>query len=169
MIHIYTGEGKGKTSAAIGLALRMAGSGGRVLIAQFLKDHTSSELVSLAKIEEIDIMSYPHKVSFLKRMNEEELLFAKEKNREYFEKILACCDKYDMLLLDEFCAAYRYDLIDRERALDFLHHKPKKLELVLTGRDADPKLIELADYVSEIKKIKHPFDRGIGARRGIER
>lgn len=168
LIHIYTGEGKGKTTAAIGLALRMAGSEGRVLIAQFLKDGSSAELVPLEAIEEIDVIRYPYPVAFLRRMNKEELLFAREKTREYFEKITACCDRYDMLLLDEFCAAYRYELIDRERALDFLRNKPRRLELVLTGRDADPDLIELADYVSEIKKIKHPFDRGISARRGIE-
>lgn len=168
LIHIYTGEGKGKTTAAIGLALRMAGSRGRVLIAQFLKDGSSAELIPLEKIEGIDLIRYPYPVAFLRRMNREELLFAREKNREYFEKITACCERYDMLLLDEFCAAYRYELIDRESALNFLRNKPRKLELVLTGRDADPELIELADYVSEIRKIKHPFDRGISARRGIE-
>ena len=75
---------------------------------------------------------------------------------------------YDILVMDEFMAAYRYGLIPQEEALAFLQEKPESLEVVLTGRDPDEKLVELADYVSEIRKVKHPFDRGIRARRGIE-
>ena len=76
--------------------------------------------------------------------------------------------RYDVLVIDEFMAAYRYDLIPKEEAIEFLKKKPKELEIVLTGRNPDEKLIELADYVSEIKKVKHPFDQGIYARKGIE-
>ena len=73
-----------------------------------------------------------------------------------------------MLVIDEFMAAYKYDLIPKEEAIEFLEKKPKELEIVLTGRNPDEKLVELADYVSEIKKVKHPFDQGIPARKGIE-
>ena len=73
-----------------------------------------------------------------------------------------------MLVIDEFMAAYKYDLIPKEEAIEFLEKKPKELEIVLTGRNPDEKLVEMADYVSEIKKVKHPFDQGISARKGIE-
>lgn len=76
--------------------------------------------------------------------------------------------RYDVLVIDEFMAAYKYDLIPKEEAIEFLEKKSKELEIVLTGRNPDEKLIELADYVSEIKKVKHPFDQGIYARKGIE-
>ncbi|HJC44401.1 MAG TPA: cob(I)yrinic acid a,c-diamide adenosyltransferase, partial [Candidatus Mediterraneibacter gallistercoris] len=81
---------------------------------------------------------------------------------------MAADGSYDILVMDEFMAAYRYGLIPREEALTFLREKPAGLEVVLTGRDPDERLVELADYVSEIRKVKHPFDRGIRARRGIE-
>lgn len=168
LIHIYTGEGKGKTTAAIGLAVRMAGNESRVLFSQFLKDGSSGEILLLQQIEGIDCMVYPYKVDFIKRMNREELSITKQRQREYFRKIVQKAQKYDMLILDEFCPAYYYDMIDREKALEFLKNKPEKTEIVLTGRNADSELIALADYVSEIRKVKHPFDKGIRARRGIE-
>ena len=145
LIHIYCGDGKGKTSAAIGLAVRAAGSGLKVLFTRFLKNESSGELAILDDISQIKVLQ-------LWRAIELEILTG----------------RYDVLVIDEFMAAYRYDLIPKEEAIEFLEKKPKELEIVLTGRNPDEKLIELADYVSEIKKVKHPFDQGIYARKGIE-
>ena len=131
MIQIYCGNGKGKTTAATGLAVRAAGSGMKVLFARFLKNENSAELWKYA--------------------------LDRAKNG-------AC----DMLVMDEFMAADRYGLIPHEEAIQFLKEKPEGLEVVLTGRDPSEDLIRIADYVSEIRKVKHPFDCGVYARRGIE-
>ena len=141
LIHIYCGDGKGKTSAAIGLAVRAAGSGLKVLFTRFLKN------LSEEKKQEV-------RETYLQLWRAIEL------------EVLT--GRYDVLVIDEFMAAYKYDLIPKDEAIEFLKKKPKELEIVLTGRNPDEKLVELADYVSEIKKVKHPFDQGIYARKGIE-
>ena len=169
-IHIYTGDGKGKTSAAMGLALRMAGHGKRVLLAQFLKDGSSGELLALEKLPELHCLRMEEHFGFFWTLDDAE----KEKERvavqRYFAEILEAVEreKPALLILDESIAAYRLGLIPRERFLDFLDRKPEDLELVLTGRDAPEELKARADYVSEIVKRKHPFDAGIPAREGVE-
>ena len=163
LVHIYCGDGKGKTSAAIGLAVRAAGNGMKVLFTRFLKTEDSGELKILDQISGIEVIH-------LKTLSEQE---KKEMSEMYFrlwKEILVDVRKeeYDVLVMDEFMAAYNYGLIPNEDAITFLKEKPEKMEIVLTGRNPDMQLIELADYVSEIKKRKHPFDRGIYARKGIE-
>lgn len=170
LIHVYTGDGKGKTTAAVGLALRMAGAGGRVLFAQFLKDGSSNEIKLLKQINEIECLPYRHNIKFIKDMSDEEFNFALKENSRYFDEITvrAVKDNYNMLVMDEFMAAYNFGLLDKTKALKFLETKPSGLEVVLTGRDVPEQICKNADYISEIKKIKHPFDRGICARNGIE-
>ncbi|NLO97480.1 MAG: cob(I)yrinic acid a,c-diamide adenosyltransferase [Peptococcaceae bacterium] len=171
LIHIYCGDGKGKTTAALGLAIRAAGRGFRVFIIQFLKDQKTGELVSLAKIPEIKIMRGENfQAAFSWQMTEEQ----KQQCRLHHDKMLkqgiaaARNGEVDLLILDEAIAAYNLKLVDSKLLLEFLNTKPEALEVVLTGRDPAPELVELADYVSEVKKIKHPFDRGVKARKGIE-
>ena len=103
-------------------------------------------------------------------MTEEEKQEAKEVYSNLWQEAVrrAVEEEYDMLVADEFMAAYRYEFIDHVHALDFLKNKPGKLEVVLTGRDPAPEIQELAEYISEVKKIKHPFEQGVPARRGIE-
>jgi cob(I)yrinic acid a,c-diamide adenosyltransferase len=170
LIHIYTGDGKGKTTAAIGLAVRTAGSGGKVLFSQFLKDGSSSEIKLLNKIDNINCISYKHKIKFIKDMSSEEFDSALKHNACYFDEIReeAVKNNYSLFIMDEFIAAYNFGLIDKAKAMEFLETKPSWLEVVLTGRDAPAKICNIADYISEIKKIKHPFDIGVYARKGIE-
>ena len=170
LIHIYCGDGKGKTSAAIGLAVRAAGNGMKVLFTRFLKTEDSGELKILDQISGIEVIHLKKSFGFYKTLSEQG---KKEMSEMYFrlwKEILVKSRKeeYVVLVMDEFMAAYNYGLIPNEDAITFLKEKPERMEIVLTGRNPDERLIELADYVSEIKKRKHPFDRGIYARKGIE-
>lgn len=168
LIHIYCGDGKGKTTAATGLAVRMAGNQGKVLFTQFFKNGGSSEIKAMQQIDGITTM---HADTVCKRyvnMNEDQVVDAKESMQRLLEAIIEEAPKYDLLVLDEIISAYTYEMFDRNTLLEFLKCRPKTLEIVMTGRDPASELVELADYVSEIKKIKHPYDRGIDARRGIE-
>lgn len=170
LLHIYCGDGKGKTTAATGLAIRAAGTGKRVLFSRFLKNKNSGELTILDSIPEIEVIHPEKSFGFFYTLSEEE----KEEMRQLYGKLWeeiarkAETGKYDMLVMDEFMAAYQLAVIDREKAASFLKNRPENLEVVLTGRDPAPEILELADYVSEIQKVKHPFDQGIPARRGIE-
>ena len=170
LIHIYCGDGKGKTSAAVGLAVRAAGRGEKVLFARFLKNEDSGELNVLDAFPEIDVIHLDKVYGFFYRLNEEEKEEARKTYGDLWKKILQRIsdEAYGVLVMDEFMAARQYGLIPQEEALSFLKEKPDSLEVVLTGRDPDDRLVELADYVSEIRKVKHPFDRGIRAREGIE-
>lgn len=170
LIHIYCGDGKGKTSAAAGLAVRAAGWGKRTLFVRFLKNENSGEVKALKQISEIEVLPLKKSYGFFSSLTEEEKKEAQATYRELWREAVSLISggSFDILVADEFMAAYNYGLIPQEEALRFLKEKPESLEVVLTGRNPDPQLVELADYVSEIRKIKHPFDRGVGARRGIE-
>lgn len=170
LLHIYCGDGKGKTTAATGLAVRAAGSGMKVLFVRFLKNEESGELAILDRIPEIEVIHLEKSFGFFRTLSAGE---QKECIRVYKELWESAVRKirdgsYDMLVLDEFAAAYHYGMIEKESALEFFHHRPQNLEVILTGRNPAQELIEIADYVSEIQNRKHPFDRGIRARRGIE-
>lgn len=169
-IHIYTGDGKGKTTASAGLALRFAGHGGKVLFTQFMKDGTSGEVHMLRQISNVTVESCDRSFGFSFLMNEEEKKEAFDYYSVHLEKILkeAVEGGYGLLVMDEAVGACNVPFIDENRLIDFLKNKPENLEVVLTGRDPSDRLVEIADYVSEIKKIKHPFDAGIPARDGIE-
>lgn len=168
-IHIYCGDGKGKTTAAMGLALRAAGSGKKVVVVQFLKDGTSSELHILRQLPQMQVLVCEECFGFFWNMTEEQKEAAGRAYTELFDRASQAAKKGAFLLvMDELIAAYNHRLVDREQVLAFLREKPESLEVVMTGREPAPELLELADYVSEIQKRKHPFDRGVGARRGIE-
>ncbi len=170
LLHIYCGDGKGKTTAATGLAVRASGSGMRVLFARFLKNEFSGELKILDQIPEIEVMHLEKSYGFFKNLSEKE----KEEVREMYGRLWNTIREkirtgdYDMLVIDEFMAAYRYGLIPNEEAVRFLKDRPEKLEVVLTGRDPADEIRKLADYISEIKMVRHPFEKGILARKGIE-
>lgn len=170
MIHIYCGDGKGKTTAAIGLAVRAAGCGMKVLFARFLKNEDSGELRVLDSVPEIEVLHLKRSYGFFNTLSEETKAEVRQMYGELWDRIRKKVSggQFQMLVIDEFMAAYRYELIDRVDAIEFLEGKPEALEVVLTGRDPSLKLISLADYVSEIQKVKHPFDQGILARRGVE-
>jgi cob(I)alamin adenosyltransferase len=166
MIHIYTGEGKGKSTAAVGLAVRAAGRGKRVVIVQFLKGSETGELAVLKHIPNVTLLRNMRNYGFFHTASEDDrAAMCRENNANLQAALQIPCD---LLILDEVCAAYRLGAIDRT-AIDTLVLNPaQNRELVLTGRDAPEHFREAADYVSEIRKVKHPFDTGIAAREGIE-
>lgn len=169
-IHIYCGDGKGKTSAALGLAVRAAGRGKKILIMRFLKNEDSGEVAALQKIPGIVVIPCFREFGFVFQMNEKEKAEAAEYYQRQFEDTCqeAAGGEYDVLILDEIMAACNYGMVREGDVVNFLEHKPENLEVVLTGRNPSVRLWELADYISEIGMKRHPFQRGIGAREGIE-
>lgn len=168
-LHVYCGDGKGKTTASVGLAVRAAGNGMKVLFGQCMKDGSSSEVEMLKKLG-ITYQCCTERFGFFWNMTEEQKNAAACAYTGLFEEMTkkASEEAYDLLVIDEFMSAYNHGLIDQKKALDFLLHRPEKLEIVLTGRDPGAEILELADYVTEMRKVKHPFDEGIPARKGIE-
>lgn len=171
LIHIYCGDGKGKTTAAVGLAVRCAGRGNKVLLVQFLKSRDSGELYSLAKLPDIEIMRGKESKKFTFQMNEEEKHALLIEHNKMFEQVLAKIKNggYSLLILDEVIGALNAKVFEMPKLIEFLRHKPENLEVVLTGRNPASELVEIADYVSEMRKVKHPMDKGIMAREGIEK
>lgn len=171
MIHIYEGDGKGKTTAAVGLSIRAAGAGKKVLFTQFLKDGTSHELGILKKIEEIEVFSCETNPGFVFQMTDEEKKMASGMYTQYFanikEKLVDTT--YDLLVLDEILDACTTGMIQEEALIDFLRTRYIGLEVVLTGHKCSLQLEQMADYYSKITKIHHPYDMGIKARDGIEK
>lgn len=166
MIQVYTGNGKGKTTAALGLALRAAGAGLKVYIGQFVKGKNYSELSVLRKIKNIKLEQFGRSCFVKEAPNQKDIALAKKG----FEKIKKIISKriYDMVILDEINIALKLRLISLKEVFSLIKNIPENLELVLTGRYAHPKILKIADLVSEIKEIKHYYKKGIKARRGIE-
>ena len=171
LIHIYCGDGKGKTTAALGLTIRCAGHGNKVLFVQFLKSWVTGELNSLKFLENVEVMRAKPTPKFTFQMNEEEKEQVTQEHLSLFEAVKVKClsQKIDLLVLDEIVGACDRGVFEKAALLDFLKNKPQELEVVMTGRNPFPELVELADYVSEVCKRKHPKDKGIMARKGIER
>ena len=166
-VHVYTGNGKGKTTAAIGLAIRAAGAGMRVYIAQFVKGMHYSELDSLDRyVDRITLKQYGRDC-FIEREPEEEDIQAARQGLEEVKGILASGD-YQMVILDEANIATHYNLFSPDELIEVVRSKPEAVELVITGRNADPKVVALADLVTEMKEIKHYYNKGVQARPGIE-
>jgi cob(I)alamin adenosyltransferase len=171
LVHIYTGDGKGKTTAAIGLAVRACGAGMKVLFVQFLKSIETGELDSFEKLAPgICTMRGCNCKKFVYSMSPEEFNMAKQEATQIFQDIKTrlFSGEYDMVVLDEMLGTISVGFIDEKAVIELIQTKPQKVELILTGRGASQELIEIADYVSEIKAIKHPYDKRIGARKGIE-
>ena len=170
LIHIYCGENKGKTTAAVGLAVRAAGAGKKVLFVQFLKKGDSAELNILNNIPSLETSVCEKPYGFIWTMDEAEKARAQADFTLLFDEAAqkASREQYDLLVLDEILGAVSCGMVPEEKLLRFLKEKPADLEIVLTGRDPSDGLMELADYITEMKKIKHPFDKGIAARYGIE-
>lgn len=167
-VHVYCGEGKGKTTASIGLSIRALGSGYKVVFAQFLKTSQTGELESFQNLENIEVIRSNKPMKFTFQMNEEELAECKNINEFMFQEIIGReFTEKTLLVLDESVGTMEKGLLDEEMVLDFLRSNPL-CEVVLTGRGPSDALLELADYVTEMKKIKHPYDKELPARRGIE-
>ena len=169
LVHLYCGDGKGKTTAAVGLAVRHSGRGGKVVFAQFLKDGTSGECRVLAKLGVTVLAANPvGKFSF--RMTEEEKAETAAALGRTFDAAtgFAVRERATLLVLDEVCAAVNCGFLPEKTLTEFLESRPDSLEVVLTGRDPSENLQVHADYITEMKKRRHPFDEGVAAREGIE-
>lgn len=167
-IHIYYGDGKGKTTAAVGQIIRAAGSGLDVLVFQFLKDNSSNERNILEQIPNITCLPGREHVKFYNQMNSEEKAELKHYNTKALDEIVKFCSPFDVLLLDEILCAVELNLLNEDKLISFLKHKPRGLEIIMTGHDVSARMIEVADYATQMTKIKHPFDEGTSAREGIE-
>lgn len=168
LIHIYCGDGKGKTTAAMGLALRCAGAGKRALVLQFFKDGNSSEVKALGTFPGVDVVEQKRRFGFSWTLSQEELREAKAYYSGLLEDAMAKSGGYDLLVLDEVMSACTTGMVREERLLELLRGKPAGLEVVMTGRDPSQALMDRADYVTEMRKVKHPFDQGVPARLGVE-
>ena len=165
MIHLIYGYGKGKTTASVGLSLRQAGRGGRVLFVQFLKNEPSGEIMMFENIKNIDVM-LSHDAKFSWNADESDILSMKNASRELLTEALKIADDYTMVVFDELLNALCGNLISENEIIEAL--KLIKAETVLTGLKITEKLLEIADYASELKAIRHPYERGVLAREGIE-
>lgn len=171
LVQVYTGNGKGKTTAALGQALRSVGRGLKVCMIQFLKGMPSGELNSVKRLEpDFQIYRFEKERGFFWTLSDEE---KQEVQREVaaafeFAKKLLAEDKCDVLILDEIMAVLQNDLLPLEDVCGLIKNKPEHVELILTGRDAPPEIIELADLVTEMRAIKHYYEKGVPARKGIE-
>ncbi len=167
-IHIYTGNGKGKTTAALGLALRAAGAGLKVFIGQFLKSGNYSEIKAILRFSElITVEQFGGKRFIRGEITETDKKLAVKGLKRIKEIVLS--GNYDLVILDEINVAMKLKLLSCREVLEVIGSKPANVEMVLTGRSAPDQIIEKADLVTEMKLIKHYFSRGIKARKGIER
>ncbi len=171
LVHIYCGDGKGKTTAAMGLALRAIGSGLNVVVVQFLKNGNSGEIKLLQTLPNVKIFANFDINSFSFSMNDEENIICKKSHELNFQKATELCNnkQCDVLILDEIIGAINKGFFDESKLLDFIKNKTENIEVIMTGRNPTQNCLDVADYVSNISKVKHPFDKGICARVGIEK
>ena len=167
-VQVYTGDGKGKTTAAIGLALRAVGAGLKVFMGQFVKGMEYSELKSLARLAPELVVKQYGRERFVHNKPQEEDFSAGRAVYEEVKKIIQS-SQYDVVILDEANIAVYFQILSVEDMLALIDEKPDSVELVFTGRKADPRLLEKADLVKEMKEIKHYYSKGITEREGIEK
>ena len=169
LIQIYTGDGKGKTTAAVGQAVRAKGRGFNVYVIQFLKKNDSSGEQGVLRKMGIDVKCFGGDYAF-RKLTQKEV----KKAKVFFGKIVDEIaneieqKRCDIVILDEINVLVRENLLDKEEVVEFIKNKPQNTELILTGRGADKEIIGLADLVTECVKIKHPYDKKVKARKGIE-
>ena len=166
-VHVYTGGGKGKTTAALGLALRAAGAGITVFIGQFMKGMKYSELKALERFPEITIKQYGRDC-FIRTEPSEEDIMAARKGLNELSKVISS-GEYHLVILDEANVAVQFKLFTVNDLHELIDLKPGHVELVITGRNAELSIIDRADLVTEMKEVKHYYSVGVSARKGIEK
>lgn len=169
LVQIFTGAGKGKTTAALGTVLRAAGHGLKVFVVFFIKgDYAYGEYAALPKLPNVEMASFGLRQFIYQNdeVNPEEKEQAKAALAKAREVILS--ERYDIVVMDEVNMAVDFKLLKPEDVIQLIKDKPENVELILTGRNADKRIIEMADLVTEMVKVKHPYDKGVKARKGIE-
>lgn len=170
IVQVYTGDGKGKTTASIGLCIRALGRGFKVYMVQFLKGRDTGELHILNKLDNFKVFRFQTSEKFFYQMTDEEKSILKEemgKAYKFIESVFRN-NECDLLILDEIMGAIQNNLYSVDDVIKLIEEKPNEIELVLTGRNAPKPIIDRADLVTEMKLIKHPYEKGIPARYGIE-
>jgi cob(I)alamin adenosyltransferase len=167
-VHILTGNGKGKTTAAIGLAIRAAGAGMKIFLGQFIKKGEYSEIKALRRFDDLITVEQFGLGRFTHKKPKLEDIKAAQKGLERVKQVFATA-QYDMVILDEANVAVKFGLFTVQELLGLIINKPYELELIITGRSASPRIIEMADIVTELNARKHYYDRGTKARLGIEK
>jgi len=166
-VHIYTGNGKGKTTAAIGLGIRATGEGLKVYMIQFMKGRRYSEIDALENIKDFTVIQFGRD-KFVSKENPEQIdIDLARKGFEHAKEIIKN-GEHDLIILDEINVAVDFKLIPLKDVLKLMDEKPEKVELVLTGRYVHPDMVKQADLVSEILEIKHPYQNGLQCRKGID-
>lgn len=165
-IQVYTGNGKGKTTAALGLTLRAVGAGKKVYFAQFVKGMAYAEVEVLRQLPFVRIKQYGHGCFIVKEPTRADIDAAREGLAEVDDIIRS--DAYDMVVLDEATIAIYYHLFPEDELMEVIGHKPARTEIIITGRYASPRLMEAADLVTEMREVKHYYQQGVEARKGIE-
>ncbi len=170
MIHVYCGDGKGKTTASVGLSIRMAGTGGKVVYAQFMKGNDSGEHEIFRKMENVLLLKNEKNLGFTFQMSEVEKEKLTKMHNDKLEKINTILKngECDLLVMDELTYPYIDHHVDRNLVQAILKEYGQKIEICITGRNPDESLLEVADYVTEMKMINHPYKQGVSARKGIE-
>ena len=166
-IHVYTGPGKGKTTAALGHGIRAAGAGRKVHIVQFMKGRRYSEIDTIEKISNFSIIQHGRD-EFVSKENPDQVDIDLAQKGFKYSKEIVNNGKYDIIILDEINVAVDFNLVSLKDIIKLLEGKPEKLELILTGRDAHPEIVRYADLVTEMLEIKHPYQQGVQARKGID-
>lgn len=166
-VHVYTGDGKGKTSAAIGLAVRAAGRGLSVKVVQFLKGRKTGEMFVLRDIENIEFIQVSRSKKFFLNMSDEEKTAVRAEVRDFWPKLLGWLGDADLIILDEALGAIFVGLLNLKQVCDILDNRQSS-EIVLTGRDAPQQIIDRAHVVTDMRAVKHYMDDGVAARPGIE-
>ena len=171
LIHFYYGSGKGKTTAALGLALRAAGCGQNVVVVQLLKDWKCGELNAFSHLPNVTVLRGKSSGGvFVRDMSDDEKAETTAIHNENLKKAMELqkIGQCELLVLDEAADALRLGVLDADLFKELLENKPDRLELVITGHSSDEWLVSKADYVTEMVKHKHPYDNGVPARKGIE-
>lgn len=168
-VQIYCGDGKGKTTAAVGLAVRASGAGLSVLFMQFMKNGSSSELEQLKQLKNITVKTVENRFGFTWNMTQEQKSELNSINTDAISRCIRAMEEqtYDVIILDEIISAYNQNLVSQDLVEQIVNNH-NETEVVLTGRNPNDKLTEKSDYVSEIRAVKHPYEKGIVARLGIE-
>lgn len=170
LIHIYTGDGKGKTTASVGLTIRAHAHGLRIMFVQFLKNGLSGEIGILRQLSNVRVYSGHADMKFTNQMEEDDKVRTLAMHREFFANAVAAArnNEIDLLVFDEAFGAIATGLLNSDDVYEFLSTKPATLEVVLTGRNPEPRFLALADYVSNVQCLAHPYQKGILAREGID-
>ncbi len=166
LIHIYTGDGKGKTSAGMGLLVRALGRDLRAKIIQLFKRDTGEQF--FFENSGVEYFQFSPLHPYFKNYDPGQLENLKKEFKAFWDNATKNLEDYDLILIDEMGPGINWGIIPENMILEFIENKPKNTELIMTGRDFPESVLQKADYISEIKKIKHPYDNGILAREGIE-